>query len=583
MFRLQILLITLLILGSCSSTRGRKAKYEYWNETKFTWEWVEKDINDKNCHENVDKFFACIEAMNFLLIFSKEDWYILPGKSFLNSKKEPSFFKWAYQSHYFLIDEFPKNKEAITNFLKDGYSSANNGLKKRWVKFYKKSRFPFESFMSSLLNHLRKQEVITREKEKYFASEVYNQFLKNYIDPKAYLFPRAETFDKNFKPDLEIVGIGIQTSFSKDGFKVVDVLEGGPGAKAGLFYGDLITGIKKSEDSKFESLVGLEKKPKESFSKGAIGTELILNVKRGEKNHRIKVIRNRVTFKEIDHKTLTLEDKKILHLRINSFYWSQFCQNVDKIIHDNQDVDGIILDLRDNPGGSIQSSYCLADLFLERGKNILRKDSLKYDYKQKDKISRSQNIISQSNSNYHHPLVVLVNKWSASASEIVASSLQDNLRAIVVGERTFGKGTIQYGVKKYEKIPYLKDNSDLYLYYTRALFKRPAGTYINGDGVTPNLYLSNSPKKDNTEKRPYWLRKMQNFQGFFIDEKSKDKKWSFSSSQIIENDKLKKCFFDKKLFARTKKIYAKNLGRGNVLHAPDFPLLQALEVFKCYI
>jgi len=261
-------------------------------------------------------------------------------------------------------------------------------------------------------------------------------------------------------------GIGIEISSENGRLVVVSPIEDTPAYKAGLKSGDIILEI----DGQPTMEIGLNEAVKKI--RGAQGTSVTLTILHKGAQQPVDVTIARGTIPIISVKTQELE-KGFLMCRITRFNEHTTKELRDKISEYSKKtpVQGIVLDLRNNPGGLLDQAVSVADTFLA--------DGLIVYIQGKDPQSRRDfNGRKESGEMTEVPLVTLINAGSASASEIVAGALQDRKRSLLIGEKTFGKGSVQTVVS-------LPDGSGIKL--TTALYYTPNGRSIQAEGIVPDL------------------------------------------------------------------------------------------------
>lgn len=267
----------------------------------------------------------------------------------------------------------------------------------------------------------------------------------------------------------EFGGLGIEVGM-EDGFvKVISPIDDTPAAKAGVQAGDLIV---KLNDTPVK---GMSLSDAVKIMRGKPGTEIILTIAReGEsKPLVISIIRDYIQVKSVRSRFI---EPGFAYVRISQFQ-SRTAEDVRKAIEKLKDekdnaMKGMILDLRNNPGGVLSAAVGVSDLFLEKGMIVYTKGRIKDSQLQFN--AKPVDILDTI------PIVVLVNAGSASASEIVAGALQDHKRAIIVGEKTFGKGSVQ-------TILPMASNSALKL--TTARYYTPSGNSIQATGIIPDITI----------------------------------------------------------------------------------------------
>ena len=277
-------------------------------------------------------------------------------------------------------------------------------------------------------------------------------------------FPQStmDVFNQRLFNEYTGLGIWLRKS-SLGGVEVAAVQEGSPAESAGVKTDDRVLSVNES------SLEGLTLPTALAVVRGAVGTTVDVRVDRKGKELLFSVARSSL---EVENVSASEIAKGVLFVEIASFNLgtaSQVRESLARYDHDN----GIIIDLRGNPGGQIVESVRTAEVFIS--------DGLLLSYQ---KVGTDPVVFRASNSNPNRaPLVVLINRDTASAAEILAGALQDRNRAVVVGERSQGKGTVQEFIT-------LNDGSKLEL--TVAKYRTPSGKTIDGVGIAPDLAATDS-------------------------------------------------------------------------------------------
>ena len=311
----------------------------------------------------------------------------------------------------------------------------------------------------------------------YEDNDIYNGALKgmfaNLGDPYTSYYPKEEYEKLLENLDGRYKGIGVTVSASKEGMiKVVQVFENSPAKEAGMKAGDF---IKSVEGTDFDAT---ELEEAVALIRGKEGTKVKIEVIRtsedrpeGEEIPMI-VERRDVTVDTVYSETLDIDGTKIGYLRLSAFddiTWDDFKDKYSKL--KNEDIEGLVLDLRNNPGGSLDVCLNIADTFLDEGVIVTTED-------------KNGNVITEkSDSNMDDiPMTVLINENSASASEILAGALKDRGRAKIIGTKSFGKGIVQ-------KLFPLENGAGAKI--TISEYKTPNGENINKVGVKPDIEIAN--------------------------------------------------------------------------------------------
>jgi len=295
-------------------------------------------------------------------------------------------------------------------------------------------------------------------------------------DPYTVFLPPSD--NKQAKEDLsgEFEGVGIQLGYKDSQLSVIAPLKGTPAYAAGIKAGDLILKI----DDKETTSVTLPEAVR--LIRGPKGTKVKLTlIHEGEKEpYETVIVRDKITVPSVE---LEFVDN-VAHLKLTRFgdkTGEEWEKAVDKILEKSR-VKGVILDLRDNPGGYLSGAIFITSEFLDKGVVVQQEGAS--GIKETFSVNRQGKLTKIK-------LVVLVNEGSASASEIVAGALQDYGRAKVLGVKTFGKGTIQEAQD-------LKDGAGLHV--TTARWLLPKGRSIAEEGITPDIEVKDEPKTEVDEQ-----------------------------------------------------------------------------------
>ncbi|NAX43926.1 MULTISPECIES: carboxy terminal-processing peptidase [unclassified Vibrio] len=315
--------------------------------------------------------------------------------------------------------------------------------------------------------------------------QLYMNAFAREVDPHtSYLSPRnAEQFQSEMNLSLE--GIGAVLQMTDDYTIIRSLVAGGPASNSKqLGEGDRIIGV--GQDGKeMVDVIGWRLDDVVQLIKGPKGTKVKLQVLpegKDAKSHVVTIVRDKIRLEDraVKSKIIEKNGKKIGVLEVPSFYVG-LAQDTDKLLTElkQKKVDGVIVDLRNNGGGALTEATALSGLFIESGPVVQVRDS----YGRVNVNSDTDGKIS-----YQGPMTVLVNRYSASASEIFAAAMQDYGRAIIVGENSFGKGTVQQH-RSLNHIYDLFDKELGYVQYTIQKFYRIDGGSTQNKGVVPDIAL----------------------------------------------------------------------------------------------
>ena len=359
------------------------------------------------------------------------------------------------------------------------------------------------------------------------------------LDPHSGYMPPESFQDMQVDTRGAFGGLGIEVT-QEDGFvKVVSPMDGTPASEAGIQSGDFITHVDG------EAILGLTLSEAVDKMRGPVGSEVSLTIVRNldEEPFDVVIIRDVI---KLTAARVRVEDDVII-VRVTTFN-EQTTPNIKKGIKEKIDelsgkdnVSGFIIDLRNNPGGLLSEAISVSDMFLNQGEIVSTRGR---NNGQAKRYSASKGDLAE-----NKPIIVLINGGSASASEIVAGALQDHKRAVILGTKSFGKGSVQ------SVIP-LGENGAMRL--TTARYYTPSGRSIQALGVVPDIIVEQLPRlnKEKEEDEPSTRVTEADLRG------------------ALSNDRLSD--EEKELLAKEKKIQLKKIQRRKT----DYQLSFALDVIS---
>ena len=314
-----------------------------------------------------------------------------------------------------------------------------------------------------------RSEYVEKVSDKELIEAAINGMLQSLDPHSSYL--NAESFtEMKIQTKGEFGGLGIEVTMENGLVKVVSPIDDTPAAKAGIKSGDYISHIDG------EPVMGLNLSEAVDKMRGPINTELKITVVR-EGSEAFDLNLKRAIIKVTSIKAKKEED--VAYLRITSFTQKTFknlVKEYKKLSSEMKgNMKGLVLDLRNNPGGLLDQAVSVSDAFLDRGEIVSTRGR---DNKGEQRFNASRGDITNG-----MPIVVLINGGSASASEIVAGALQDHKRGILMGTKTFGKGSVQ------TIIPVTSKGA---VRLTTARYFTPSGNSIQAKGISPDIYVPQS-------------------------------------------------------------------------------------------
>lgn len=468
------------------------------------------DVNDDFAKNVIGRLMNYLDMNHSLYTQSEVDSIYAHTKSILNgiNKCELDYpyslynenIKKRYQKYKFMIDNVSENLDLNSNEAialdrtKAPFAKTEDDLKSLWKAELK------NEFETQLLNGKTKAQAVERIKNRYIVAmrrisqysseDVFSAFENSFaaaIDPHTNYFGPVESENFNDDMNLSLEGIGAVLSQEDEYTVIVQIMPGSPAEKSKkLKPKDKIVAVKQ-EHGKFEDIIGWRLTEVVKKIKGKKGTKVVLEIERGEgaaaKTFNVELTRDKIRLqdKEAKSKVYTSYDgRKIGVITISSFY-TDLSLNVKRELSklESENVDGIIVDLRNNGGGLLPEAVYTTGLFIKDGPVVLVRD-----------VNGNESAYDDTDASmlYKGPLVVLINRLSASSSEIMAAALQDYGRALIVGDTSYGKGTVQQSrplTRLYDLI-----GADLgSIHYTIAKFYRINGGSTQLKGVTPDVAM----------------------------------------------------------------------------------------------
>ncbi|KIT16343.1 S41 family peptidase [Jannaschia aquimarina] len=311
------------------------------------------------------------------------------------------------------------------------------------------------------------------------------------LDPHSSYLPPRDFEDMRTDTRGEFGGLGIEVTQEEGYVKVITPMDGTPAYEAGVEAGDFITTVDG------ESLLGLTLEESVDLMRGPVGSDVVITVVRDGLEEPLDITITRDTI-QLTAARVRLEGDSVV-IRVATFNeqtMPQVREGLDEVLEEAGGLDavnGVVLDLRNNPGGLLTAGVALSDAFLEQGEIVSTRGR---EVQDGDRFNATAGDIIEGK-----PMVVLINGGSASASEIVSGALQDHRRAVVVGTKSFGKGSVQ------TIMPVQGDGA---IRLTTSRYYTPSGRSIQALGISPDIVVQQPPRRpelegeeeDTTSNRP---------------------------------------------------------------------------------
>ena len=370
-------------------------------------------------------------------------------------------------------------------------------------------------FLQDIIKRVKK-DYVEEKTDKELAEAAASGILSS-LDPHSSYLNEDDLKEMQVQTKGEFGGVGIEITAEQSLIKVISAIEGTPAEKAGIKSGDYISKIdgKSVVEVKIEDVV--------KRLRGKPNTKVAITILRKGEKAPIEIILQRQIIKI--KAVRSSQEQDVAYIKINSFSEqasigasSELKKLINKIGQDK--IKGIVLDLRGNPGGLLDEAVSVSELFLDKDQVIVsiagRNKADEKIYKDSADQALTKNI----------PVVVLMNDGSASASEIVAGALQDNKRAVILGLKSFGKGSVQ------SIIPLQENNGALKM--TTALYYTPSGKSIQAHGIDPDIIVEEA-KLEKSDKNAANIGSEASLEGH-LKNQIDDEVQSAKQAQIGDNN-----------------------------------------------
>ena len=459
-----------------------KQKTTFLNEDIEYLKSNEPDLNSFN-------YFNFKEAID--LYYGRYEESLKDRRKILNSYdlnfEKDEFIELKTRDHYFI------NAEAKLNYQRKIIKNEVINLMLA-DKNLKEAKSELKRIYSDRLSSISK----IRESDKF--GLLANNFL-SMLDPHATYFSERDLENWNLRMNLSFEGIGAILGYEDEKAKIQELMPGGPAIKSNkIRVGDKILKVGQGENGKLVNVIGWRLDDIVDKIRGEENSTVRLEIENDSGKKVVSLIRGIVELEESDAsaEVIEFEDKKVGYIKLPSFYSDIEClrrnvyicktatSDVQKFLREfnYEEIQGAVLDLRNNGGGYLHEADSLTRLFIDYGPTV----QVKNPNKEVEVLNSFR-----SNKVWNKPLIVLVNKYSASASEIFAGAMQDYNRALIIGQTTFGKGSVQR----------FKTTNNGQIKLTDSLYYRVTGLPTQIYGVEPNLEIPSLINSDSTGESEY--------------------------------------------------------------------------------
>ncbi len=548
--KVAFFLLPALLALSASAFAEKPTAKQYWARTEMNFQFMQKYVLD--CSQ--DQMVGCVQALNEgaaamtppgIFATQKEVAAKVPyiGKQLKSFGEIGLYLLVMDTSNDSLRQKVQKQQDAIQLQVKSIRELVQRGV----------------SIDVSAILAATKDAMLGKDpsNEPYIAGMMTNAYLRAVYDPHTHVDPNQELKDSMEQADDSFTGIGAVLTSSGGKILVGSLIEGGQALSSGIKPKDIILSVNE------ESVSGKDVDYVVSKVRGPEGSTLSLKIERDGQQKTFRLTRTKISTPNVKSKILTDMGTKIGYIRLRSFMDQKGCEKIFYALVDlhKQGAQALIVDLRGNGGGLLDQAVCIGSLFV--GKNdIVLEGTMEGDLIDigTGELDAVTNL----------PMATLIDSGSASASEILAGALQDYQRSLIIGERSFGKATVQ------KPQPWKISNAmvremkteTLTISKTIARFYQPSGRTNQIVGIVPDLEVDPFPGATADDK--FALREADLFTNAVS---AVGKPWVQPRPKLMQD--ISGCM---KLGANATKLYNK---RQNDALSPDYRLLAAEEALTC--
>lgn len=437
----------------------------------------EQNFNQSGCNTDAFTQATCARAFQSLAQALKQNVYAIPVNRLIEvrQKMERTISVFSTEFHSGVLFVYINDEDASQL----DHLELRRVAAQEWFEVNLNSVISVDRLLDYLLEEIAEQRPeITQEQ---IAFTIGNSIVETMFFDHSRLVPQQSYTQIDNELTQRPKVFGFQFNMIDEGIKVLGVSQGSPAEQAGLFEQDIIVSVNQ------DSMRGIELDQAGALL-GAI-EEATFEVKRDDTLLTLNIARDYITPSLVSYRLVEQGDEKIGYVRLFTFSSELAKEQVDNALEEleEQGMTSIVLDLRNNGGGLLHECVDIADLFLPRNKVVTKIHDL-------ESLNSPNDVLRTSRpAKYNQPLTILINHRSASASELLAGALADHRRAVLVGERSFGKGTVQrYGPSIFE---------NYVLARTISRFHQPNGMSNQLYGVFPHVSVESSLEEDEVQIR----------------------------------------------------------------------------------
>lgn len=467
--------LALILFQSSIVLADPKKLEDYWTEVALPFKKAERVMTSAKCYDShkFKVFLGCIRAVEAVV---KETHQLLPVS--LNRPLDPTSIEKQFGAALLVKVSKESLRDAFLNM--EAYSKYKQKRQEEtaaWRAAFDLTSGPRIDFDG--LWAWARQHVVTQKNESHLAAEAFNALMRETHGPYHYILPKRFIDDKFSQTDDEIGGIGAGIGGIEKNSVIAEVFEGSPAQKAGLLVNDIIVEI----DGETVREAGYEAVTLKI--RGAKGTKVDIKVLRDQKTLHFSIERDNVKLPFVFMGTLQDREHEFAYVRLSTFTSKKNCSEFKEAIKriKKSKASGMILDLRGNPGGLMDECACIAGTLIGPEETVFLQKNL-------DPVPWTDFYVTppetDPDATTELPLVVLIDEASASASELLAGVIQDYERGLVLGTRSFGKGTTQgvFNWKHWRNTSYFQTIAQFYL---------PSGRTTHIHGISPDIEVLHKP------------------------------------------------------------------------------------------